>query len=194
MTDALVECQELFKLRSDFYEAIDVKVAAVKNAQSWFNIRTKILPVTEKATIKNKIPIDTQNFRIIHDTLPPKEFFTILNSISKGFLEIEGFRIDFFSEPFPQLILEDYARGDSGRSRERWKINFPVDLFEWRATHKLHNQLAKIYKEIDMRLHCFDPPYDDITEAVRALLELPSYHFEKTQSEYYGNKRRSKID
>lgn len=183
MTERISECLELFSLRSDFYRGIDVKIAAVQSDKTWFSLRAKILPIAHKTPTENEMPIDLKGFRILHKRVPADKFSRLLTDIESGISEIGGMKINFFSEPIPSLQRDDYCRGDSGKSKERWNIDWPLDLYEWRSsTHELQKQLADIYKKVDMRLRCFDHPYKDIEEAILELLQLPKNHFQKYQS------------
>jgi len=183
LTERISECLELFSLRSGFYRGIDVKIAAVQSDETWYNLRTVILPVAHKTPTENEIPIDLEGFRILHKRIPTDKFPKLLTEIKNGISEIGGMKIRFFSEPTPSLQRNDYCRGDSGKSKERWNIEWPLDLYEWRSSNvEWQNQLSDIYGDVDMRLRCFDQPYKDIEEAILDLLQLPKYHFQKYQS------------
>jgi hypothetical protein len=73
-------------------------------------------------------------------------------------------------------------------AKEWWNIEWPVDLYEWNQTHNLHNELRNIFKEIDKRIRCSDPPYQNVEEAIVDLLNLPKYHF---QEDYCSDSRCS---
>lgn len=127
--------------------------------------------------------IDAEDFVIIHQRLNSDGFVKLIEDINTDNLEIDGLKVKFFADHVPpSLRRHDNCRGDSLRAKERWNIEWPVDLYEWEKSHKLYNQLQVIFREIDPKLRCFDPPYKDVEEAIIDLLQLPKYHFQEYQS------------
>jgi len=133
--------------------------------------------------------VDVKDFVVIHERLNLDEFDELLQKISTGIFEIDGLRINFFNEPIPPLGIEDRHRGDSSWAKEWWNVEWPVDLYEWSKSHNLQNELANIFKEIDARIRCFDPPYQNVEEAMAYILNLPKYYFQ----ENYCNDSRCSI-
>jgi len=132
--------------------------------------------------------VDVKDFVLIHEKLNLDEFDELLQKISTGIFEIDGLRINFFNEPIPPLGIEDRHRGDSLWAKEWWNVEWPVDLYEWSQSLNLRNELANIFKEIDARIRCFDPPYQNVEEVMTYLLNLPKYHF---QEDYCSDSRCS---
>ena len=180
MAQELSKCLELYEDRRDLYKIIDLKIAAVRHGQSWHNIRTRILPSAKGVPSRSDKIIDLEDFVIMHQKLNPSRFAKLLQDIKTNDFKIDGFKINFFNDQTPNLILEDHYRGDSLKARELWNIEWPVDWYNWESSHKLGNQLTKIFDEIDKKLRCYDPPYKDIEEATRELLELPNFVFRHT--------------
>jgi hypothetical protein len=182
LAEALSKCLELFNNRREFYEKIDLRIAAVRRNQSWYNIRTKILLLAERASNIIEKTVDVENFVIIHQRLNSDEFANILKDINTGILEIEALKINFFANPIPSLHSQYHYRGDGQRIKEMWNIKWPVDWYEWEQSHPLQNELANIFEEIDLRLRRVDTPYRDVEEALIDLLNLPKYHFQEDYS------------
>lgn len=180
--NGISEAIDIFKERRMFYKSVDLKVAAVRYQDSWYNIRTKILLLPTGASIIREKMVDVEDFMIIHKTLESNDFVKLLQDIEMDNLEIDDVKINFFTTTKPPLMPQDYCRGDSLKAKERWNIDWPVDLYEWSQSHKLQNELQTIFREIDMRLRRFDPPYKNVEDAIIDLLSLPIYHFQ----EYYS--------
>jgi hypothetical protein len=118
LTDELEKCLQLYRSRSDFYEKIDLNIAAVHHDECWYNIRTKILPLAQEASIVSERVIDVENFVIIHERLDTDRFAKLLRDISSDNLEISGLTINFFAnQHVPSLRVHDYCQGDSLRAK-----------------------------------------------------------------------------
>jgi hypothetical protein len=177
------EAIEIFQERKKFYKSIDLKIAAVKCDDSWYNIRTKIfLSATEPPGLFEK-RVNVEDFTVIHERLRADEFIRLLQEINTGILNIDNLKINFFTDPVPALNVQDHYRGNSLESKERWNVEWPVDLYAWEQSHILQNKLRDIFKAIDMQLKCFNPPFRDVEEAVIDLLSLPKYYFQKDYSQ-----------
>jgi hypothetical protein len=183
------EAIELFNERRVFYKSVDLMIAALNHNQTWYNIRTRVLPVAKGAPTSSERMLEVKDFVIIHERLNLHEFEELLQNINTGIFEIDDLRINFFTNnPIPPLEIDDRHRGDSLWAKEWWNIEWPVDLYEWSQTHNLHNELRNIFKEIDTRIRCSDPPYQNVEEAIVDLLNLPKYHF---QEDYCSDSRCS---
>jgi hypothetical protein len=182
LAEAFSKCLELFKNRREFYEKIDLRIAALCHNQSWYNIRTKILLLAERASNISEKMVDVENFVIVHQRLNSDEFVKLLQDINTGNSEIQGLKINFFANPIPPLNLQHHYLRDSLRTKEMWNIEWPVNWYEWEQNHPLQNELANVFEETDLRLRRFNTPYRDVEEAVIDLLNLPKYHFQENYS------------
>lgn len=182
MGESLLQCKELFRKRRKFYESIDVTTAAINHEDTWYNIRTRILLSSEKASDVTERKIDVGNFVILYKSIVADEFLKLLDDIDNDTLEVDGLKIKFFNGQTHHLKFEDRYSGHSERARERWGIDWPLDIFRWEASHKLENELDKIFKNINLRLNCCDPAYEDVYKAVREHLILSEYMFREYQS------------
>ena len=180
MAQELSNCLELYEDRRDLYKIIDLKIAAIRHDQTWYNIRTRVLPLAKGVPDRCDKMIDLEDFVVLHQKLNSNQFAKLLQDIETNDFKIDGFKINFFNDQTPPLRLQDHYRGDSLKARELWDIEWPVDPYYWELSHKLTNQLTRIFDEIDKKLRCYDPPYKDIEEAIRDLLELPDYVFRHT--------------
>src|SRR3990172_7249232 len=178
----LPEAIEIFKERQEFYKTVDIRTAAVKYDNSWYNIRTRILLSADEIPEFCEKKIDVEDFVLIHERLKADEFSSLQQKINTGQMGMDNLTINFFTDPVPPLNVQDYYRGNSLESKERWNLDWPVDMYEWEQTHKLQNQLSDIFKVTDIQLQRFDPPFKDVEEAIIDLLDLPKYHFQKHNS------------
>jgi hypothetical protein len=176
------EAIEIFNERQKFYKSVDLRTAAVNCDNSWYNIRTRILLSADESPGLCEKTIDVEDFVLINERLKADEFGSLLQKINTGQMEMYNLTINFFTYPPPPLNVQDHYRGNSLESKERWNIEWPVDMYEWEQNHKLQNQLSDIFKVIDMQLQRFDPPFKDVEEAIIDLLGLPKYHFQKHYS------------
>lgn len=179
MNESLLKCKELFHKRQKFYENIDVRIAAICHEETWYNVRTRVLLSSEKASNVTVKKIDVGNFIILHESIEADEFLNLLENIDNDALEVDGLKIKFFNGQTHHLHFEDWCSRNSERAKERWNIDWPLDLFEWRVDHKLRNELSYIFKSINQRLNCYNPPYEDVYEAVRENFGLPESYFSK---------------
>lgn len=177
MDESLLKCKELFHKRRKFFESIDVRIAAINHEDTWYNIRTRILLSSEKASGVTERKIDVGNFVISYKSIVNDEFLKLLDNIDNDTLEVDGLKIKFFNGQKHHLYFGDWCSRNSERAKERWNIDWPLDLFEWRVDHKLRNELSNIFKNINQRLNCYNPPYEDIYKAVRENFGLPEYYF-----------------
>jgi len=183
LAQELSKCLELYEDRRDLYKIIELTIAAVRHDQSWHNLRTRILPSAKGVSSRSGKIIDLEDFVILHQKLNPNRFAKLLQDIKNNDFKIDGFKINFFNDQTPPLRLQDHYRGDSLRARELWNIKWPVDWYDWEFRYKWGDQLTKIFDEIDKKLRCYDPPYKDIEEATRDLLELPDFVFRHTDKD-----------
>ena len=171
------EVIEIFKKRRKFYKSMDIRIAAINQEDSWYNVRTRVLLSCDKATGLIQRKINFGNFMILFENISADNFPTLLETIDRDEVEVDGVKINFFAGKPHHLSFEDWYRKSSERAKERLGIGWPLDVFRWRAGHKFENELSRILKDVSLRLNCYDPPYEDVYKAVREFLELHEYEF-----------------
>jgi len=180
------EAIEIFKKRKKFYKSIDVRIAAIKWEDSWYNVRTRILLSYDKATnlVQRKIAVD--DFMILFESISADNFPTVLETIDRDEVQVDGIKINFFAEKPHTLSFEDWYRKSSERGNERWSIDWPLDLFKWEVDHKFQNDMSRILKSVSFRLNCYDPPYEDVYKVVREFLGMHEYEFREYEGGRYS--------
>lgn len=171
------EAIEIFKKRKKFYKSIEFRVAAVCHEDSWYNARTKILLSHDQPTGLTRRMIDTGNFLILFESISADKFPDLLEKIDRDEVEVEGAKINFFAETQHNLQFDSWPHKSSERAKERWNIDWPLDVFKWSVRHKLQNEMSHIFENINLRLNTYDPPYQNVFEVVREFLELHEYSF-----------------
>jgi hypothetical protein len=91
------EAIELFNEQRAFYKSVDLLIAALNHNQTWYNIRTRILPVAKGAPTSSERMLEVKDFVIIHERLNLHEFEELLQNINTGIFEIDDLRINFFN-------------------------------------------------------------------------------------------------
>jgi hypothetical protein len=180
----VAEAVEIFNKRRRFYKSIDVRIAAIKQEDSWYNVRTRILLSCDKATDVIERKIDVGNFMILFQNISADSFPTVLETIDRDAVEVDRTKIKFFADQQHCLSLEDWYRKNSDRAIERWGIDWPLDVFRWEVSHKFQNDMSRILESVSERLNCHDPPYEDVYKVVREFLGLHEYVFR----EYEGGR------
>lgn len=173
----VAEAVEIFNKRRRFYKSIDARIAAVKLEDSWYNVRTRILLSCDKATDVIERKIDVGNFMILFENISADNFPTLLETIDRDAVEVDGTEIKFFADQPHDLSLEDWFRKNSDRAIERWGIDWPLDVFKWEVGHKFQNDMSRILESVSERLNCYDPPYENVYRVVREFLGLHEYVF-----------------
>ena len=171
------EAIEIFKKRRKFYKSIDVRIAAINVEDSWYNVRTRVLLSCDKATGLIQRKINVGNFMILFENIGARNFPTLLETIDRDELEVDGVKINFFDEKQHRLSFEDWYRKNSERAKERWGIDWPLDVFKWSVAHKLQNEMSRILNDVSLRLNTYYPPYQDVYKVVREFLRLHEYAF-----------------
>jgi hypothetical protein len=120
----VAEAVEIFNNRRRFYKSIDVRISAVKQEDSWYNVRTRILLSCEKTTDVIERKIDVGNFMILFENISADNFPTLLETIDRDAMEVDGTKIKFFADQPHDLSLEDWYRKNSDRAIERWGIDW----------------------------------------------------------------------
>jgi len=181
------EAIEIFKKRRKFYRSIDIRIAAINQEDSWYNVRTRVLLSCEKATNLALKKIAVDNFMILFESINADNFPTLLETIDRDEVQVGGIKINFFAGKQHDLSLEDWYRKSSERANERWSIDWPLDVFSWRVEQKFQSEMERILKKVSMRLKCYDPPYEDVYTVVREFLGLHEYEFREYEGGRYSN-------
>ena len=175
------EAIEIFKKRMKFYKSIDLRIAAIRYENSWYNVRTRILLSHIKPTGLTRRVIDVGNFVIFFESLSADKFPDLLKDIDHDAVEVEGVKLNFFAEVQHNLTFESWYDKSSERAKERWNINWPLSVFKWSVQHKLQNEIFSIVENASLRLNTHDPAYENIYEVVREFLGLHEYLFREYQ-------------
>jgi len=180
------EAIEIFKKRRKFYKSIDVRIAAINHEDSWYNVRTRVLLSCEKTSnlIQRKVAI--RDFMILFENISADNFPTILETMDRDEVQVDGIKINYFAEQPHSLSFDDWYRKSSERANERWSIDWPLDVFSWQVPQK-PSDIERILKKISMRLKCYDPPYEDVYKIVREFLGLHEYEFREHEGGRYSN-------
>ena len=171
------EAIKIFEKRRKFYKSIDVRIAAINQEDSWYNVRTRVLLSCDKATGFIQRKINVGNFMILLENISADNFPALLETIDRDELEVDGVKINFFDEKQHSLSFESWYRKSSERAEERWGIDWPLDVFKWSVGHKLQNEMSRILDDVSLRLNTYYPPYQDVYKAVREFLGLHEYAF-----------------
>jgi hypothetical protein len=182
----VAEAVEIFNKRGRFYKSVDVRIAAIKQEDSWYNVRTRILLSCDKATDVIERKIDVGNFMILFQNISADSFPTLLETIDRDAVEVDRTKIKFFADQQHCLSLEDWYRKNSDRAIERWGIDWPLDVFKWEVSHKFQNDMSRILGDVSERLNCHDPPYEDVYRVVREFLGLHEYVFRDYEGGRYS--------
>ena len=182
----VAEAVEIFNKRRRFYKIIDVRIAAIKQEDSWYNVRTRILLSCDKPTDVIERKIDVGNFMILFENISADNFLTLLEIIDRDEVKVDGAEIRFFAGQQHGLSLEDWHRKNSERAIERWGIDWPLDVFTWEVSHKFQNDMSRILEGVNERLNCHDPPYEDAYKVVREFLGLHEYAFREYDGGRYS--------
>jgi len=179
LAERLEKLEEIFQRRENLYKSLDIKMAAAKLQDQWYNTRTKILLSFNEPEEKSQKVIDTGNFVVLHQVMRSGKFLDLLETINKnGCCKVNDFDIVFFDpQKHPYLEYWDWLSADSEKAKEAWKIDWPLDFFQWSSEHKLRNELDEIFKTITPMLNCHDPPFESVFEAVRETLALRGQDF-----------------
>jgi len=171
------EAIDIFKKRRKFYKSIDVRIAAVNVKDSWYNVRTRVMLSCEKATGLVERKIDVGSFMILFENISADNFPTLLETIDRDEVEVDGVKVNFFEGKSHALSFEDWYLKSSERAKERLGIDWPLDVFRWRAQHNFQSEVMRTLKDVSLRLNCHDPPYEDVYKAIREFLGLTEYQF-----------------
>ena len=168
---------EMYDKRRSFYKSIDIRIAAVNVESSWYNLRTRILLSCDEATELVQRNIDLGDFAIFSLIFRASDFPVLLQDIDQDRLEVDGIKVEFFAGQNHSLSYDDWPHASSERSRERWNIDWPLDVFRWETGHKFQNDMRRILENVSYKLNCHTPPYEDVYKTVRELLGLHDYEF-----------------
>lgn len=182
----VAEAVEIFNKRRKFYKSMDVRIAAIKQEDSWYNVRTRILLSCDKATDAIERKIDADNFMILFENISADNFHTLLETIDRDALEVDRTKIKFFVDQPHDLSLEGWYRKNTDRAIERWGIDWPLDVFKWEVSHKFQNEMSRILENVSERLNCYDPPYENVYRVVREFLGLHEYVFREYDGGRYS--------
>ena len=175
----VVEAVEVFNKRRKLYKSIDFRIAAIKQEDSWYNVRTRILLSCNKPTNLIQRKIDVGIFMILFENISADNFPTLLEIIDRDEMKVDGTEIRFFADQKHDLSLENWYRKNSERAIERWGIDWPLDVFKWEVSHKFQNDMSRLLEIASERLNCYDPPYEDTYKVVREFLGLHEYLFQE---------------
>ena len=171
------EAIDIFKKRRKFYKSIDVRIAAINVEDSWYNVRTRVLLSSEKATKLIERKINVGNFMILFENISADNFPTLLETINRDEVKVDGVKINFFDGKSHELSFDNWYRKSSERAKERLGIDWPLDVFTWKVSHKFQNEATRLLEDVSLRLNCYDPPYEDVYMVCREFLELTEYQF-----------------
>jgi len=173
----ILKAIELYQKRRSFYRSVDIRIAAVNVENSWYNLRTKILLSYSETIDLIQRKIDVGDFVVFSGNIKADDFPTLLQNIDQDKFEVDGNKIDFFAGQNHDLSYDNWFRASSERSRERWNMEWPLDVFRWQVSHRFQNEMFRILENISLKLNCHTPPYEDASKAIRELLELHEYEF-----------------
>lgn len=181
------EVIEIFKKRRKFYKSIDLRIAAINHENSWYNVRTRVLLSCDKSTnlIQKKIAVG--DFMVLFENIGANRFPTLLETIDRDAVEVDGTKINFFADKPHTLSSQDWYRKSSERANEHWSIDWPLDVYSWSLGQEFQNEIERILKKVSMRLKCHDPPYEDVYKVVREFLGLHEYEFREYEGGRYSN-------
>lgn len=170
------EAVEVYSSRRELFRSIDIRIAAVKHEDVWYNLRAVVLLSCDKVTNVTQRVVDVDNFMILCENVSAESFPALLDTIDRDEFEIDGIKIKFFAEQQHQLSRDWYlSRKSSDLAHEQWNMDWPLDGFRWEVSHKLRNDISRILDNVSRRLRCNDPPYEDVYKAVREILGLQEY-------------------
>jgi len=181
------EAIEIFKKRRKFYKSIDVRIVAINQEDSWYNVRTRVLLSCDKATNLVQRKIAVGDFMILFESISADNFPTLLETMDRDEVEVDEIKINFFAGKPHDLSFEDWYRKSSERANERWSIDWPLDVYSWKVEQKFPSEMERILKKVSMRLKCYDPPYEDVYKVVREFLGLHEYEFREYEGGRYSN-------
>jgi len=168
----------LFDKRRQYYDSIDMRVAAVRAGDAWHNIRARILLTCESIKYKSQAIPESDSFKIFREKLPIGQLTQVLTSMSKGELDISRSKVTLWASTNgpPTLTYEDHCSRSSQLATRQWGIPFPLDIFKLSQSNRLSSEL----ENVSLQLRCQSRPYADVFEAVNEGLELQDvYEFRR---------------
>lgn len=168
----------LFDKRRQYYDSIDMRVAAVRAGDDWRNIRARILLTCERIKYKSQVVPESDSFKIFREKLPIRQLTQVLTCMSKGELDINKTKVTLWASKDgpPTLTHEDHCSRSSQLAMRRWGIPFPLDIFKLSRSNGLSSEL----ENVSFQLRCQPRPYADVFEAVNEGLELQDvYEFRR---------------
>lgn len=126
----------LFDKRRQYYDSIDMRVAAARAGDAWHNIRAKILLTCESIRYKSQVVPESDSFKIFREKLPIAQLTQVLTCMSNGELDIDKSKVTLWTskDGQPTLTMKTIAAGaanlqcDSGAYRFRSTYSSYHDL------------------------------------------------------------------
>jgi hypothetical protein len=128
-----------------------------------------------KDTQQMETLVETTNFAIFSLKQNAKTFFDMLLGIIKtGKLSYHNKTVlftDNLDKPSVTPSFKEYVSGNSERSKDLLGIDWPVDyfLYEWH-NNTLQNELTNRKRIADKQVHCHDPPFESVVDAIQSLM------------------------
>jgi hypothetical protein len=177
LSETLLKIQETFRKRTDVYKTIDLKIAAIKLDDKYYNCRSVALFSYEKDVKQIETMVETTNFVMFSLKLDAKTFFdTLLEITQTGKLSYHNKTIlftDNLDKPSVTPTFRDYVSGNSERSKDRLGIDWPIDYFlcEWH-NNILQNELTNRKRIADKQVQCHDPPFESVVDTIQSLMNV----------------------
>ena len=168
----------LFGTRRQYYDSIDMRIAAVRVGDVWHNIRARILLTCETIKYKSEVVPECESFKMLREKLPIGQLTQVLTCMSKGELDIDKNKVMLWTskDSTPPPNYENHCSRSSQWAMRQWGIPFPLDVFKLSQPNGLSSEL----EEVSQQLKCNRRPYADVFEAVNEGLELQDvYEFRR---------------